>query len=265
MSTPAPPPTAPTPPPPPMPLPTARETLLAHPADWKWWEAIAAFILSAVVGVLAGSAALLVLPPDDGATILVLAIVLDGVILGGLLLWLRLAHPGWGPAINVWPQHWLEEIWAGFLRGLVVYLLAGLVLALPLIELLELIYGAPAETPQQLPDGTTSGSRALLAIFFAALVAPVVEEFFFRGVFFRALRARTGFWPAAVASGGLFAAIHFDGSAAIQDAMLLVSIMVFVGTAFAFIYERRGTLLAPIAAHVTFNIIGLTFILTGGG
>ena len=241
---------------------SAREELLAHPANWSWWEAIAAFIVTAVIGVFVSGAVALLLPPEDGATILVISIVLDGTILGGLLLWLRLAHRGWGPAINVWPAHPLEEMWAGIVRGFVVYLLAALVVALPLMTLLELIYGAPAQTPQQLPDGTTSGARAILAVVFAALVAPTVEEFFFRGVFFRAVRARTGFWPSALATGLLFGSIHFDPEVPIQNSLLLVLIMVFVGMSFAFIYERRGTLLAPIAAHITFNIIGLAFILS---
>jgi membrane protease YdiL (CAAX protease family) len=38
-------------------------------------------------------------------------------------------------------------------------------------------------------------------------------------------------------------------------------VMFFTGLALCFIYERRGTIVAPLAAHVTFNVIGITLIL----
>jgi membrane protease YdiL (CAAX protease family) len=43
---------------------------------------------------------------------------------------------------------------------------------------------------------------------------------------------------------------------------LLQSIMVFTGIALAWIYERFGSLLANIAAHMVFNAIGIALILT---
>jgi membrane protease YdiL (CAAX protease family) len=36
--------------------------------------------------------------------------------------------------------------------------------------------------------------------------------------------------------------------------------MVFTGFGLSYIYERRGAILAPMAAHVAFNVIGLTLI-----
>ena len=37
--------------------------------------------------------------------------------------------------------------------------------------------------------------------------------------------------------------------------------MVFTGIGLAWIYERRGTIVAPMAAHMTFNVVGLVVIL----
>jgi membrane protease YdiL (CAAX protease family) len=50
-----------------------------------------------------------------------------------------------------------------------------------------------------------------------------------------------------------FAVLHGDP--------VLILVMVFVGIALAWIYERRGSLLAPIAAHAMFNVIGYTALL----
>jgi membrane protease YdiL (CAAX protease family) len=61
----------------------------------------------------------------------------------------------------------------------------------------------------------------------------------------------------------LFGLVHFV-PAPWQDFVLLQSIMVFTGLALAWVYERRGTIVASIAAHMVFNIIGITFILGFG-
>ncbi len=54
----------------------------------------------------------------------------------------------------------------------------------------------------------SSVAIAVLAVILLALVAPVVEEMFFRGMFFSGLRSRFSLWPAAAISGGLFGLAH---------------------------------------------------------
>jgi membrane protease YdiL (CAAX protease family) len=49
------------------------------------------------------------------------------------------------------------------------------------------------------------------------------------------------------------------------DAMVLPLVMTVTGIGLAWIYERRQSLLAPIAAHMVFNAIGLVLILSGAG
>jgi len=83
--------------------------------------------------------------------------------------------------------------------------------------------------------------------------APVGEELFFRGFLFGSLRARLSFLPSAGISSVIFAFLH--GQA------LLILVMVFVGIALAYLYERRGSLATSIAAHAMFNLIGFTLIL----
>ena len=56
----------------------------------------------------------------------------------------------------------------------------------------------------KLPDelGVKDSTFALLAVaFLVAVVAPIAEEFFFRGFFFGALRNWRGPWPAAIITG----------------------------------------------------------------
>jgi len=47
-----------------------------------------------------------------------------------------------------------------------------------------------------------------------------------------------------------------------ENTMLLIGVMFFNGMALAWWYERRGTIVASIAAHMAFNVIGVAFLLS---
>ena len=61
--------------------------------------------------------------------------------------------------------------------------------------------------------GADESTLALVAAGFVVIVvAPVAEEFFFRGFFYRALRSRLGVLSAAAIDGLVFGLIHFTGT-----------------------------------------------------
>ncbi len=114
-----------------------------------------------------------------------------------------------------------------------------------------------------LPKGIFQARYLIVpAIMEACLVAPVIEESFFRGFVFRGLLGRTlvlgrrplrfrvGFWAAALLSGALFAAFH-------GELGLLVP-FTFVGALFAWIFWRTGSLWPGIIAHAGFNAVSLS-------
>jgi len=86
----------------------------------------------------------------------------------------------------------------------------------------------------------------------AVVLAPICEEFLFRGFLFQGLRRKWAFWPAALASGGLFAILH--GQAIRLPALTLAGVLL------ASLYEHRRTLVAPIAAHLTLNLIAVLLL-----
>lgn len=97
--------------------------------------------------------------------------------------------------------------------------------------------------------GVDRSTAALLgAAFLVSVVAPIAEEFFFRGFFFGALRNWKGLWPAAIITGLVFGGIHV-GSA---DAALLVP-LAFFGFVLCLLRERTGSLLPCIALHCANN------------
>ena len=102
--------------------------------------------------------------------------------------------------------------------------------------------------------GADAGTFGMLAAGFMIIcVAPVAEEFFFRGFFYRALRSRFTVLAAAGIDGLLFGIIHFDFSGA--DALLIVPPLALLGFIFCLVYERTGSLYPVIALHSLNNSI----------
>ena len=103
--------------------------------------------------------------------------------------------------------------------------------------------------PEEL--GVEGSAVALVAVaFLVAVVAPVAEEFFFRGFFFGALRNWRGLWPAAVLTGLVFGAIHAGSS----DVAYLVPLAVF-GLALCLLYARTRSLYPCIGLHCANNSV----------
>jgi hypothetical protein len=81
------------------------------------------------------------------------------------------------------------------------------------------------------------------------VVAPVVEELFFRGFVFAGLRERYGWVTAALVSSALFAAIHLQP--------LAIPPVFIMGTIFAILYQRSGSIWPAILMHLATNALGL--------
>lgn len=98
----------------------------------------------------------------------------------------------------------------------------------------------------------------LLVGVLSILAAPIAEETFFRGFLFAGLRVRWGTFWAALASGLLFAALHFN----------LGSIVPFtvIGMLLAWAYVFSGSLWTAIGVHFIFNSVSFGIaVATGGG
>lgn len=102
-----------------------------------------------------------------------------------------------------------------------------------------------------------------LAIASATLLAPLAEEFTYRGLLQQGLKA-TGLGTAAsiALTGGLFALVHWsvlaDGSRASGLAVLFT-----LSVAWGLLYERTGRIAAPALAHALFNAANLVIATRG--
>jgi len=76
------------------------------------------------------------------------------------------------------------------------------------------------------------------------------EELIFRGFILAALRIVAGFWPAAVISAALWAALHTQYPVALQLTIFAIGIL------FAWLVKHAGSLMAPYMAHTVLDLCG---------
>lgn len=81
------------------------------------------------------------------------------------------------------------------------------------------------------------------------VVAPVVEELFFRGFLYAGLAERYSWQKAAVISSALFALIHLQPFA--------IAPIFILGFIFAYLYRRSGSIWPAVLMHVSTNALGL--------
>jgi membrane protease YdiL (CAAX protease family) len=121
-------------------------------------------------------------------------------------------------------------------------------------------------TNMPLVRGTLARHPALLLLF-AVVLAPIYEEMLFRRVLFGRLW-RDG-WPllGAVFSAVLFAFMHeppLVGDKALAAQLPLWLVYTCMGLAFAWVYRRTGSLVAPIIAHGLNNAFAIGIMLAAG-
>lgn len=250
---------------PPRPDLTSLEEIPAK-ATWRWWEGLVASVLAWVAGGLASLPLVVLLKPAVNGPIggegLFIAIVSNSVTLALLIVWLNRAHPRWVEIIG-WPERSgvLRELVIGAVLGILVRIAAGFV-ATGVVFVLRDVFDRPVSLPTQVSTDLKGWGLVSFAIF-AVVAAPVLEEFVFRGLLFRSIADRRGFWPGAIVSAVAFGAFHLLTPGDGLDVLALGIIHVGTGLGLAGIYWRRRNLLAPIAGHAAFNLIAVVAIIAG--
>lgn len=86
------------------------------------------------------------------------------------------------------------------------------------------------------------------------IAAPLIEEFLFRGCLQNWLKRRFGFKIALPIAAIIFATFHMSASQGAGNLPLFASLCV-LGMFLGFLYERQGSLFAPIGLHIAFNTL----------
>lgn len=145
--------------------------------------------------------------------------------------------------------------------GWTLLVATGVVMGSNLIAFLSKQAGIePVPTNLRLMEDALVQFPAFLALF-AILLAPAYEELLFRRVLFGRLWKAGRPWLGLVLSSVAFALIHEVPGAGSGNGPWEIAQLWLVyggmGAAFAWLYQRTGTLWAPIAAHALNNAIAL--------
>lgn len=96
------------------------------------------------------------------------------------------------------------------------------------------------------PSAGAGAKESLISMFITGVVfAPLIEEFFFRGVVYNFLNRFKSGWFSVLLSAAIFGAYHMDFYQAVYTAVL--------GIVLALVYQRTKNILYPIAVHMTNN------------
>jgi membrane protease YdiL (CAAX protease family) len=216
--------------------------------NWPAWYGLAALGIALVVALFA-SGILFALLAAVGANVdsnspgvtLAATLIQDGaLVVAALWLAAKVAPPR--------PEQFgIRSL--PFLRGL-----KWAAIAFAIFFAFQILYVAAVHPDQKQTtlNDLGAGSSIAVTILIGVLVvgvAPAVEEFFFRGFFYGALRNRFSFAAAALLDGLVFGAVHAP------TGIQAVPTLVVLGIAFCIAYEATGSILPGIVLHSLNNMV----------
>lgn len=101
------------------------------------------------------------------------------------------------------------------------------------------------------------------AILAVVVLVPIAEEILFRGLLQRWLGKYLGVRNRILLTASIFSLFHFSPSQQLLNIPLLGS-LVILACFLGYIYERQQSLWAPIALHMTFNMVSVIMLILVG-
>ena len=191
------------------------------------------------------------LPGGFGA-VLVATLSFQGAawVLIGIFLWQH--ELGWHEAFGLRDPHLARSLGRALLLVAVLLPVLWGLQSAGVWALTRLGWPPDDEAAVQLFENAhTLGGQLYLGLF-AVVLAPVAEEFVFRGMLFPFVR-QLGFPRLAwLGVSALFALIHFDAAIFIPLFVLALGL--------TWLYVKTGNLLAAITAHAVFNAVNLVLL-----
>lgn len=158
-----------------------------------------------------------------------------------------------------WRFTWIDLAYGLGIGGLLLFLAAGL--SYGVSALVGLDPGAEESTNTEIILDAGDGAALVIIAIAAVVLAPIVEELFFRGLCLRAIERRFGTVTGVLASSVLFTLPHFTNPS-LAGTTVLFSVIFSIGVVLAILVVKTGRLGAAVIAHAVFNSIGVAAALT---
>jgi membrane protease YdiL (CAAX protease family) len=189
-------------------------------------------------------------PPDPNRLDAIALIASMGIqmVLGGMVLAVLAARVNLARFLGL---RWAGWGWIFLLApaGLVLtWVFTGVLEAAGYIQWVEQLLNEPPLQEAVMILQTSKDPILLGSLIIAVvIVAPLTEELLFRGYLYPVLKRFTGVSFAGVMSGLIFATAHGELAA--------LPTLFFLGVLLALLYERTGSIWAPIGLHALFNSV----------
>ncbi|MGD0744315.1 MAG: CPBP family intramembrane glutamic endopeptidase [Verrucomicrobiota bacterium] len=190
--------------------------------------------------------------PDSFGAVLVGTLSFQGATWVLIYFFIRLHQVRWSEVFGLRKPRLPRAVLAALLTVLVVLPVAWWLKQASVLVLEKLGWSPEEEAAVMLLAGAkTWWTRVYLGLF-TVVIAPVAEEFIFRGVLYPFVKQLGYPRFAWIGVNFVFALIHMDAAA-------LVPLFV-LALALTWLYERTDNLLAPITAHSLFNAANLVLL-----
>jgi membrane protease YdiL (CAAX protease family) len=125
-----------------------------------------------------------------------------------------------------------------------------LLLSVWLLDILK--YVPPPQPVFEIFMKEERGKVLFFLTIFVSVFGPIVEEIFFRGFLYGAVKKRIGIIAAAFLTGAIFSLLHTNITGFLP--------IMTLGVVLAYLYETTGSLIASMTVHVIHNSIILMFV-----
>ena len=141
----------------------------------------------------------------------------------------------------------LRHVWIGVLAGIALIIASDITSGIQ-----AKMFGPHPEKVAELLLTHHGALSFVLDLLSVSVLAPIAEEYLFRGIVFNGLAQHMPVVAAAIVSGVVFGAAHLDPWSIVPLAT--------IGVGLALLYRRTGSLWPNIVAHSTVNTVALVAV-----
>lgn len=142
-------------------------------------------------------------------------------------------------------KHWPWVLLIAPATVIGMWMIFGVLAAVGYMDWIKQLGADPLQESVRLLQTTRDPLIIAMMVLAAVIVAPVCEEVVFRGYLYPAAKKFAGTWVAGGCTALLFAAAHANLAA-------LLPLFLF-GVVLVVLYEKTGSIWAPVAVHLCFN------------
>lgn len=217
---------------------------------YMFTQVIAGAIATIVYVMVTGKDAAMVASVDEMDPVLLLVAGTAGFVLGGPVVF-ALARAMEGG--RTWKEAFAPF---GMVKASPRAIAAGVALGVAVAAVLgfglEAVFPSPENAEGPLIQAASApGWQRILFVLLAVVLAPVIEEFLFRGVIYTGMMRSWGKWPAGIVLTLSFGLLHLADVGGYWPALFMITV---VGLGLLLVRLKTKSLIPAIAMHSAYNL-----------